>query len=745
METGYEDPRVPPLDISDDVGEEFYQSDEGEGQLKILSTIPDIRKEAGIFISPDGHKKSAKVRKKSSRVHLRSPDLTQDPDGMTNNQTEFPLIEGKNVTKRPNVGGASDPDVGFCGMGDPKKGKVVDQEEPSDDVYISVPSTAGHTSVNEDDGYDTDLGDKDEFRHKELEQQLLICRENTDIGHLSYEEACKTHGATPLRRVVSQLWLTKMQLQHVGLNVKQVKAICAGLVENTKVEDLDLEGNGMDGAGIALISDLLKKNTFISRVSLKANTLENKGSVALSDLLQLTTTITQLNLHSCQIGDHEILHLATGIQNNESMNWLSLSHNKIGILGGIQLGRALGVNNYLEYVDVSWNQIRTSGAVSVCKSLQKNHTIRKLDVSWNGFGFEGSLAIGESLKMNRTLKVLDMANNRINWDCVPYIGRGIRANRCLEVLDLGHNPLSMEGCDELLDAIAKPTCCLRHLGLENIPINSKVAFSATEISRTRKFTLHHGGILSTHDIIGIQRDLKEVKRQDPMSLLTRYLGTIGIRVVDLFRMFDTENRFYVSKEKFIRGLKRVRAPLDEEEMQAVVKRIGMSKGGQINYQLLAAGVRKHIRDERKEDMRQEALERKRREDRRRILQSDAIISAPESGYYFPSMYNIYGTRFIGRPTEGTSSLSRQNSFANVTTPGSFLPKIFSESPRSLIAVSETESLRQTPAETMRINKKKRTRSKSVTSQKSTKSEMSGSSGGGYLPPLSSLNLRHDSP
>ncbi|XP_046575639.1 LOW QUALITY PROTEIN: leucine-rich repeat-containing protein 74A-like [Haliotis rubra] len=666
---------------------------------------------------------------------------------MTNVQTEFPHIEGKNVTKRPNVGVASDSDVGFDGMGDPKKGKVVDEEEPSDDVYISVPSTAGHTSVNEDDGYDTDLGDKDEFRHKELEQQLITCRENTDIGHLSYEEACKTHGATPLRRVITQLWITKMQLQHVGLNVKQVKAICAGLLENTKVEDLDLEGNGIDGTGTALISDLLKRNTFISRVSLKANTLENKGAIALSDLLQLTTTITQLNLHSCQIADHEMLHVATGIQNNESIKWLSLSHNKIGILGGVQLGRAMGANNYLEYVDVSWNQIRASGAVSVCKSLQKNHTIRKLDVSWNGFGFEGSLAIGESLKMNRTLKVLDMANNRINWDCVPYIGRGIRANRCLEVLDLGHNPLSMEGCDELLDAIAKPTCCLRHLGLENIPINSKVAFSATEISRTRKFTLHHGGILSTHDIIGIQRDLKEVKRQDPMSLLTRYLGTIGIRVVDLFRMFDTENRFYVSKEKFIRGLKRVRAPLDEDEMLEVVKRIGMSKGGQINYQLLAAGVRKHIRDERKEDMRQEALERKRREERRRILQSDAIISAPESNYYFPSMYNIYGTRFIGRPSEGTplaSSLSRQNSFANFTTPGSFLPKLYSESPRSLIAVSESESLRHTPADAMK-KKKKRTRSKSVTSQKSTKSEASGSSGGGYLPPLSSLNLRHDSP
>ncbi len=49
--------------------------------------------------------------------------------------------------------------------------------------------------------------------------------------------------------------------------------------------------------------------------------------------------------------------------------------------------------------------------------------------------------------------------------------------------------------------------------------------------------------------------LVSVKRQDPMTLLCRYIGTIGIRVVDLFRMFDTENKHYVSREKFIRGLK----------------------------------------------------------------------------------------------------------------------------------------------------------------------------------------------
>ena len=46
-----------------------------------------------------------------------------------------------------------------------------------------------------------------------------------------------------------------------------------------------------------------------------------------------------------------------------------------------------------------------------------------------------------------------------------------------------------------------------------------------------------------------------VKREDPLTLLIRYLSTMGIRVVDLFRVFDTTSKLYVSQANFIRGLK----------------------------------------------------------------------------------------------------------------------------------------------------------------------------------------------
>ena len=42
---------------------------------------------------------------------------------------------------------------------------------------------------------------------------------------------------------------------------------------------------------------------------------------------------------------------------------------------------------------------------------------------------------------------------------------------------------------------------------------------------------------------------------DPISLVVRYLSTVGIRIIDLFRMFDADMDGLVSRQEFIRGLK----------------------------------------------------------------------------------------------------------------------------------------------------------------------------------------------
>ncbi|PVD25760.1 hypothetical protein C0Q70_13420 [Pomacea canaliculata] len=460
----------------------------------------------------------------------------------------------------------------------------------------------------DDNQYDSDFEPEVEERADLIlkERAESMTQQNTDFGHVTYEQTCMKLGIPPRLKIIHQL----------------------------------------------------------------CNIVDEKGARSLGDLLSANNWLSHINLSDCSIGDFEIGFILNGLQVNTSVICMNLSKNKIDIRGGRQLGTAIGINNTVMCLNLSWNMIRGGGGVALCNSLSRNSSIAELNLAWNGLAWEGSLSLSEALRSNRTLKKLDISNNRVNWDCIPYLARALSVNRTLEVLEIGHNPVSMDGCMKLLEALDRPSSRITFLSLAEIPIDAKTAFKAAEIAKRRKFTMEHGGVITTRDIFGVQR----TKREDPVSLLIRYLSTMGIRVVDLFRVFDTDSRLCVSEANFIRGLKRVRVPLDSDDMMRVARRMQSNKNGEISYQELAASVRSHIREERREDLRQQRLENKKREKRRRILQSDLPLYAPSSLTYFPALYNMYSTSKITSSRAGASSLSPSLSRLSTRDSSRNLPK-----------------------------------------------------------------------
>ncbi|XP_033735336.1 leucine-rich repeat-containing protein 74A-like [Pecten maximus] len=484
---------------------------------------------------------------------------------------------------------------------DKNNDEVCEVEEKNNDERTASPTS---------EDYDTDLEDDDDEEEKYKER-----RENVDIGHVSYMDACQLLGSSPIRLILNQLREREIRLQHMGLNAKDTVALAYALLHNNRVESLDLEDNGLTEEAIVHIVEVLHHNINIANVSLSENVLNKSCAIVLGEMLTETTFLTHLNLSGCHLGDVKVKQIALGLRGNVSLVWVDLSRNEIGENGAHSIGAALEINDTLEVLNLSWNHIRRMGAVALCRGLQKNSSIVNLNLSWNGFAFEGSIVLEEAIKLNKTIRVLDISNNRINWEGIVYITRGLKFNTSLQMLKIGNNPISMEGCLKLLKSVSGSNSSVMHVGLEDIPINSKVMAVVDEIRFRRMFSISHGGILDTKDIVGIRRE----RREDPFTLLIRYLGVMGIRVVDLFRMFDTDSHAHVSKESFMRGLKKIGAPLPDRDMRMVARRLDRRGEGFISYSLLANGVRNQIRQEKKEDKRLLLLELKRREERKRIL------------------------------------------------------------------------------------------------------------------------------
>lgn len=60
----------------------------------------------------------------------------------------------------------------------------------------------------------------------------------------------------------------------------------------------------------------------------------------------------------------------------------------------------------------------------------------------------------------------------------------------------------MTGALELLNAVTNKDSECEFLGFEGIPINRKIAYIAERLSNKRDFSISHGGILDTDDIMG---------------------------------------------------------------------------------------------------------------------------------------------------------------------------------------------------------------------------------------------------
>ncbi|RUS89659.1 hypothetical protein EGW08_002580, partial [Elysia chlorotica] len=312
-------------------------------------------------------------------------------------------------------------------------------------------------------------------------------------------------------------------------------------------------------------------------------------------------------------------------------------------------------NECLKCVDLSWNNIRGGGAVAVCHSLIKNDVMEDLDLSWNGIAYEGSLALGSALKQNSTLKRLNLTNNRINWDCAPHLSPALAMNSTLECLSLYLSFFSL-----------------------SLHLCSSVCFS---VCFSSLFSLLVCLSLCLFVCLSLCRSISvSVSVTVCLSVCLSVCLTVCLSVLSVCLCLPLSLSVCLS-------LSRVRVPLDEEDIMLVAKRLQSNKHGFISYQELAANVRNRIREDRLEDRRHEIMIKKKKEERRRILQSDRPLNAPS---YLPSLYNMYGnyehnsamtlggaSRTMSRASDHLFSPSVIGSFSRRGSVFSLLPRIAS--------------------------------------------------------------------
>lgn len=448
--------------------------------------------------------------------------------------------------------------------------------------------------IEDDDDWDTDL---------ECEET----KEDYDVtGRTTYIQACKMNGVIPVSYFVRNLQNAQVDMKHHGIGTSGTKSIAIALVTNTYVVSLNLADNSIGPEGAGYMAEMLKENCYISELDLSENQLGIEGAKSILEILLTNATVTSLTLQANEFDDKAAGILAEAIKETTVLKYLNLSKNLFGETGGQLLGTAIASNVGLVHLDLGWNHLRRKGAHSIANALKENTYLKILNLSWNGFGDDGSYAVSEALKVNTTLEELDLTNNRISCTGATCLAKALAVNSTLKTLKIGKNPMQSAGAKALLLALKNNSeSSQKELELLDITVHQEFFAILKDVQATRpNIKISHGGSGGTAE--------KPKERLGPMKILKNYIEDNQMRLYDFFCMMDKDKSKSLSIEEFVKGLKETGINMNNSELLKLVQSLDIDNDGEVNYSELVLGSREQRLEDRKQQLKDQAEEERRR-------------------------------------------------------------------------------------------------------------------------------------
>lgn len=417
----------------------------------------------------------------------------------------------------------------------------------------------------------------------DLEEEKSTSQRDFDgTGEQLYARACRFLKIMPSKQILDGLVGPQISMKNGALGTKDRKALIAALSCNTRVKELDLQGNKIGTRGVRELRSMFFENLFITDLNLANNMIGNGGSHDIGKILQDSKFLVQVNVSGNEFDDSKSSELANGIALNKSIQVLNLSHNRFMSGAGRDFGLAIEVNRSLTELDLSWNHLRLEGAVGFANGLAWNKSIAILNISFNGFADDGAAAIGRALAHNKTLKSLDLSYNRITDVGAQALAKGLSNNKRLEVLIIGYNPISSCGSLAVIEAVKNAKEAIK-IHLEEIYLDERAISIIHEIVKERpKLSVKYRGIAKAPPHEPVLLELGNAQAVIA-SVIKKFLRDNNLRMLDLFNLWDRDKSLSLSPDELVSGLGNVNVPLSQDMLDILMASLDKNQDGKIEY------------------------------------------------------------------------------------------------------------------------------------------------------------------
>ncbi|XP_068433408.1 leucine-rich repeat-containing protein 74A-like [Clinocottus analis] len=402
-------------------------------------------------------------------------------------------------------------------------------------------------------------------------------RKHSLFSDEQYLHACRWAGSIPVSFFLSHQGEADLNLNHYGVGPLGAKALGWILQNDQIITNLELEDNALQAEGTYHLMEMLQTNITIQNLNLSNNQLRLEGADLVSKMISDNCIIRSIKLSGNGFDDTAAEYFADAFERNDIIRELDLSHNKISATGGQHLGNMLVTNIGLEVLNLSWNHLCMGSAVALSAGLKVNSTLKQLQLSRNGFGRIEAESLGQALKQNGTLVLLDLSRNLIDNKAVDLLCKGLVTNDALKVLKLSHNPLTNIGALSLLRTVTKNTSS----AIEDMDI-STVFVCETFVELLEEVCQRRPGLVIRHSVMhSVTRNISALRD------FQKFLQGRNESIMDFFQALDKERTMKVPTVAFRQAVKEANAPLDQRQLEWLIKKFDQNCKFTIAYSQLA--------------------------------------------------------------------------------------------------------------------------------------------------------------
>lgn len=330
----------------------------------------------------------------------------------------------------------------------------------------------------------------------DLNEICAAMMENTCVVELDLrgQSACADLGVGEALKglLIANDSVHELNLAGAGLGPNGTAVLASGLALNENLTDISLAGNGCGDVGIQALVGALMIHESIKDVNLSDNKITSLGASALSNVFR--SKDVRVVLTGNAIDDTGASAIAAAMKDNVAVApTIKLAFNAISPDGACDIIEAI-IGRSVDTLDLAHNRIGESGAWALAALLRSGGAVENVNVSGNSIGDAGNAYVMEALEENSDVRYMNIAANGITQAGAGGLASMLGKNSTIEHLDMSNNLLGDAGMTTLASALRVNTGVTRlNLGRNN--------FSAAGV-RAIADALASNGVLRRVDLSG---------------------------------------------------------------------------------------------------------------------------------------------------------------------------------------------------------------------------------------------------